>query len=288
MPTQILPPPTRIEQGIDTWPGPRRQGTAAAMTDNGAHEFDPAVDNRLVMNRTGTSTAVVFPAGTGTLAIQIGNAGVGLSSMSPQETIGSHPLTLIDASMNAGCLGPEYLRVSIARYWFRVIGAGVGTISDATCVGLWRPEAGGAGGVPNAGNAGFGLFGDGAGNIRYNNYQGGAFPGNRTEMVALPAGTITSLAEWNQAEWQLINGAPGRDASISLFINNVAILTRNWTGATGATLPDYSLASGGLGTSIFGPAFFVDENTDANVAVEIANFAKVRGRFTRGGVELLS
>ena len=287
MPTQLIPPPTQIQQQQIYWPGPRRQGASGAMSDAGSFEFDSRGHN--IMARGGTTGASLFPSAVGVLCINIGNAGAGLSSLSTDQVFGNTPLMLSSAGFPPNGVGPEQLRVTRYTFWMAAFGANQATMGDGIGA-LFHPDAGTATGIPGGGNPGWGIFGDGAGNWRYNNYQVGAFPANRVETVAFPVGTVTDPTAWNYFDVQYINSGPNRDASMSIVVNGVAIVTRNWVSVGVSRLVNYSEVGGGLGGTIGGPGFIVDETATglANVGLRVANFVAYRGKFTRDGVEIVA
>lgn len=95
--------------------------------------------------------------------------------------------------------------------------------------------------------SGFGLFfnDDGAGNavVEYLSWLAAA----TVERVTLPAGIVTDLTELNSMRFILVSAASGREASVTIEVNGVTFLTRDF-GSGGA--PDIPLPAQGSATAL--------------------------------------
>lgn len=136
-----------------------------------------------------------------------------------------------------------------------------------------------------AGGAAFGIVGDGAGAWEYIQSDTAAFPGNVTASFVIPASVVPDAEDWNSFDMELINSAPGRPASMSLFVNNQEVLTKNWT--TFAAPDTGPLPA--LGEVVDGNKFVWGcRAATAATGFFMGPLVVDMGRFTRGGLELLS
>lgn len=133
---------------------------------------------------------------------------------------------------------------------------------------------------PTAGtnHGGFGILPDGAGAWQWGSYGLGAFPGNRIETVPLP---VPDPQDWNQFDLVVVSGAPGRQASVEVFVNGVSALTRTWVGGADPNLNDYAATE-----FAFHPVWRI--GTTTNDTFLRAAFTFRNGRFLPSGVELLA
>lgn len=292
MPSTTILPNFSIDHVLEAWwPRPERNALFGALNTVGVSKYQLGAGGFApMMGVTGTVQGVVYPpaaGGAGIYGAHVGNQAVGLSTLALEEQYACYQGGLRAADFPTGALiNNEVNRVNRWTWWMAVTGAGLAAATDATAA-FFAPAAGLGPGLPTAGNPGFGLVMNGAGALQYRNYQAGAFPGNIAETVALPAGTITDVTAWNFFDVEIIGAAPGRDASMSLVVNGVDIVSRNWVSGGGAELADFADATGGLGSSIQGPIWFTDNNTDPNVGIRVASVRVTKGRWTRGGLEVL-
>lgn len=129
--------------------------------------------------------------------------------------------------------------------------------------------------------AAFGVVGDGAGAWEYVQSDAGAFPGNITDSLVIPVTTIPDATEWNTFDFELINSAPGRAATFTLFVNGISVISRNWI--TAPTLPLLSEIANG-NKFLWG----VRSATVGADGLFIGPLLVDMGRFTRAGLEILS
>jgi hypothetical protein len=134
-----------------------------------------------------------------------------------------------------------------------------------------------------AGNGGFGIVGDGAGDWDWQTWSmnGGVPPNPIIETVSL-APFIADPEDWNVFELVLISAAGGRNASLELWINDALVLTRDWVNAP-ALIPLGAVA--GADVFRFTPIMQVGPATGT---LWCGDWTHRMGRFTRSGRELLS
>ena len=284
MPIEIVVPAPPIRQGIQvSWPAPTvnivvnggitsggfNQGIAFG---GGAYSGFAGIPNLITTLLTGTGTAsiqkyleltsAIMVPGTGSVAIEFVATGWG-----------GIPLS---ANLNAGLVMPEFFRVwRVVCLFAGHSAAPLLNWDDDTGIMLLSNEGGDN--WPSNARPGFGIVGDGAGGWRWRSYSRAAFPGNVIETVAVPAGVIADVNTWSVFDLEIVNSAPGRDASISLQINGTDIVTRNWSAApalpllTLATVANWKLAirAGNVGENLFlGPTtFYFGEYTRSGVRI---------------------
>jgi len=137
-----------------------------------------------------------------------------------------------------------------------------------------------AGSFTEIGQAAFGVLGDGAGGWEYIQSTTAAFPGNITDSVLIPAATVPDATDWNTFVFEIINSAPGRTATMSLTVNGILVVSRNWVAPLALPLLTevangdkfiWAVRGATLGVDLFVGPILVD-----------------MGRFTGAGLELLS
>lgn len=129
------------------------------------------------------------------------------------------------------------------------------------------------------GQPAFGVVGDGAGGWEYLQGDLGAFPGNITDEVLIPVATVPDAEDWNTFIFEIINSAPGRTATMTLTVNGILVVSRNWVAPL--ALPDFSGVSGTK--FVWGPRC-----DTAGVDLFMGSVQVDMGRFTQAGLELLS
>ncbi len=155
-----------------------------------------------------------------------------------------------DTGLDPSFQNPPHQRAWILRYAFRTDGA----VAPDADFGLYLSiGATGFTSWPTSGGGGFGLLGDvaGGGQMAFVSTTFAAFPGNVIENTLISTTVIPSLTDWNFVVMQVINSAGGRNASFTLRINDVLVLTRNWV--TAPALPSPQL--GGAGNNKYIPTF---------------------------------
>lgn len=218
------------------------------------------------------------------------SGGVGANTMALQDdVIGAlfsatverafTPFALIKptiANLGAGFIGTEQQRVYRLQIQLKMAvlsidrASGV-QFSPATVLGpSWT----------QLGQPAFGVVGDGAGAWEYIQSDTGAFPGNITDSLVIPAGTIPDATEWNTFDFELINSAPGRAATFTLFVNGISVISRNWTVA-----PVMPLLSEIANANKF---IWGVRSATAGAGFWIGPLSVEMGRFTRAGLEMLS
>ena len=187
----------------------------------------------------------------------------------------AHHLQEIDANLAPGYVGVEFSRVYRLNIALSIDGAaGKGTGLQFGPTDLQQPK------FTQGGQAAFGVVGDGAGGWEYIQSDTGAFPGNVTDEVAIPVGFIPDATDWNTFVFEIINSAPGRDASMSLTINGQFFLSRSWAAAP--ILPLYSEVAN-ANKMVWGC-----RANDAGVDLFVGPWMINMGRFTAAGLELLA
>lgn len=85
------------------------------------------------------------------------------------------------------------------------------------------------GGFSQAGSAAFGVVGDGTGQWEYLQSGVGIFPGNVTASQIVPLSVVPDATDWSTFDMELINSSATRAASMTLLVNGVQIVSKNWT-----------------------------------------------------------
>lgn len=180
--------------------------------------------------------------------------------------------------LNSGYSSPQQQRIYRLQWSMRMA---VPSIDRAS--GLqFSPTNVLGGGFSQAGAAAFGVVGDGSGGWEYVQSIAGGFPANVTGSLAIPASIVPDATEWATFDIEIINSSATRAASMSLFVNNVFVLSKNWT----------TFAAPDTGTL---PGLVAPNNKFiwlARAATAAAGFFMGplivdMGRFTRAGLELL-
>lgn len=126
----------------------------------------------------------------------------------------------------------------------------------------------------------FGVVGDGAGGWEYIQSDTGAFPGNVTDTVAIGVAVVPDATDWNTFDFEIINSAPGRNATFTLTVNGTVIVSRNWVAPL--ALPLYTDVV--LSTKYMWGARCNTVGAD----LMLGPFTIEMGRFTAAGLEILS
>lgn len=177
-------------------------------------------------------------------------------------------------------LAPGYAGVEFSRVYRLTIQLAVDDVITALTGLQFSPADTLSPRFSSGGSAAFGVVGDGAGGWDYIQSDLGAFPGNVTDTVAIPASTIPDATDWNTFVFELINSAPGRDAIFTLTVNGISVVSRNWVAPL--ALPDYSERANSdrmLWGCIAG---------DAASDLFVGPLTIEMGRFTAAGLEILS
>lgn len=140
------------------------------------------------------------------------------------------------------------------------------------------------GGFTQAGAAAFGVVGDatGTGQWEYIQSGAGAFPGNVSASQVIPTSIVPDATEWSTFDIEIINSAPGRAATMSLFVNNVFVLSKNWT-----TFSAPDLAPLAQAITPNNKFIWLARSATAAAGFFMGPLTVDMGRFTRAGLELL-
>lgn len=85
------------------------------------------------------------------------------------------------------------------------------------------------GGFSQSGAAAFGVVGDNTGQWEYIQSGVGAFPGNITASSVIPLSVVPDATDWATFDMEIVNSSATRAAAMTLLVNGVQIVSKNWT-----------------------------------------------------------
>ena len=243
---QVIPPPTTIYDYETSWPAFPNTIIGAGITANNGFMY--GFGGQLLIDTGAPAQIPVFPNGP-TVSVQrhpnvAGAGGVTCARMTGGTCILAFLRPRTDnfiralSDLNPGVIKPRYTRVWIMDMMFS-FGAALTNEDDGTGILIFASGGAGINDWPNvSGQPGFGITGNGGGALHFRSFAQGGAP---IATVAIPAGAIPDITEWNLLHVQIINSGGARNASAAFSINGTLVTTQSWIGA--GALPVISAAS---------------------------------------------
>jgi len=225
MPVSIIPNPYNFPITDIVWPAKNQNyGTGDAFQVNGTTRAGAALSNAVFGALSGAATNNMGLYKT-LIAGQFTSTAANTSER-PLTGVGCSPMLVAPASSPSTLAMPEHIRVFGWSFLFaQGVAANYTTLSGIA----FEPCTSAAPGWINAGNRGFGILGDGAGNWQYNEKNaGGAGVYQTTTALSWPV----AFTEWCRVDVIILNATAIAGAKIEVWLDGVRAITSDF-GVTG-------------------------------------------------------